>query len=96
MAKPPKARKDVQISIDLVEAALAQRQFLQLVDEHPCLYDGPHVQNAVRRCASRAIIQSVFVDTRYGKSVSGMQGGEPNKLIRTYRGPGLLRSLSLS
>ena len=85
MAKPPKARKDVQISIDLVEAALAQRQFLQLVDEHPCLYDGPHVQNAVRRCASRAIIQSVYVVNRCGK-LSAMQGGEPNKVIRTCRG----------
>ena len=39
------------ISIDLVEAALAQRQFLGLVDENPCLYTGPHVENAVRRYA---------------------------------------------
>ena len=36
-------------SIDLVEAAIAQRKFLTLVDEHPCLYVGPHVQNALRR-----------------------------------------------
>ena len=36
-------------SIDLVEAAIAQRKFLKLVDEHPCLYVGPHVQNALRR-----------------------------------------------
>ncbi|KAJ7379027.1 hypothetical protein OS493_018821 [Desmophyllum pertusum] len=41
--------KQIQISIDLVEAALAQRQFLQLVDIHPSLYAGPHVQNAIRR-----------------------------------------------
>ena len=41
--------KQIQISIDLVEAALAHRQFLQLVDEHPSLYAGPHVQNAIRR-----------------------------------------------
>jgi len=36
-------------SIDLVEAAIAQRKFLKLVDEHPCLYVGQHVQNALRR-----------------------------------------------
>ena len=36
-------------SIDLVEAAIAQTKFLKAVDEHPCLYVGPHVQNALRR-----------------------------------------------
>ena len=46
------------ISIDLVEAALAQRQFLKLVDDNPCLYTGPHVENAVRRYASVLRIQS--------------------------------------
>ena len=46
------------ISIDLVEAVLAQRQFLGLVDENPCLYTGPHVENAVRRYASVFRIES--------------------------------------
>ena len=46
------------ISIDLVEAALAQRQFLKLVDDNPCLYTGPHVENAVRRYESVLRIQS--------------------------------------
>ena len=41
--------KEEIVSIDLLEAAIAQRKFLKLVDEHPCLYVGPHVQNAVRR-----------------------------------------------
>ena len=46
--------KKLQISIDLVEAALDHRQFLKLVDDYPSLYDGPHVQNAIRRyvCAT--------------------------------------------
>lgn len=44
------SQKMIQFSIDLVEAALKHRQFLQLVDEHPSLYAGPHVQNAIRRC----------------------------------------------
>jgi len=43
------AKKTVQFSIDLVEAALKHRQFLQLVDAYPSLYGGPHVQNAIRR-----------------------------------------------
>jgi len=43
------AWRGVHLSIDLVEAALKQRQFLQLVDTHPSLYAGPHVQNAIRR-----------------------------------------------
>ena len=46
------------IGIDLVEAALAHRQFLGLVDENPCLYTGPHVENAVRRYASVFRIES--------------------------------------
>ena len=41
--------KEIQISVDLVDAALAHRQFLKLVNEHPGLYAGPHVQNAIRR-----------------------------------------------
>ena len=41
--------KEEIVSIDLLEAAIAQRKFLKLVDKHPCLYVGPHVQNAVRR-----------------------------------------------
>ena len=44
------AEKTVQFSIDLVEAALKQRQFLQLVDAYPSLYAGQHVHNAIRRC----------------------------------------------
>lgn len=44
------SQKVIQFSIDLVEAALKHRQFLQLVDEHPSLCAGPHVQNAIRRC----------------------------------------------
>ena len=58
-AKSPNLREmKSMISIDLVEAALAQRQFLKLVDENPCLYTGPHVENAVRRYASVLRIQS--------------------------------------
>lgn len=41
--------KKAHLSIDLVEAALEHRQFLQLVDNHPSLYAGPHIQNAIRR-----------------------------------------------
>ena len=36
-------------SIDLLKAAIAHREFLMRVDEYPCLYGGPHVQNALRR-----------------------------------------------
>jgi len=43
------SQKTVQFSIELVEAALEHRQFLQLVDAYPSLYAGPHVRNAVRR-----------------------------------------------
>ena len=43
------SRGKIKLSIDLVEAAVAHRQFLQLVDDHPSLYAGPHVQNAIRR-----------------------------------------------
>lgn len=58
-AKSPNVRKtESMTSIYLVEAALAQRQFLKLVDENPCLYVGPHVENAVRRYASVFQIQS--------------------------------------
>ena len=42
-------------SIDLVEAAIAQRNFLKLVDEHPCLYVGQHVQNALKRYEAKFI-----------------------------------------
>ena len=41
--------KEEIVSIDLLEAAIAQRKFLKLVDEHPFLYVDTHVQNAVRR-----------------------------------------------
>ena len=41
--------KGIHISVDLVDAALAHRQFLKLVDEDPELYASPHVQNAIRR-----------------------------------------------
>ena len=51
------AQKTVQFSIDLVEAALEHRQFLQLVDDHPRLYAGPHVRNAIRR----------YVYSKFGK-----------------------------
>ena len=34
-----------------MEAALAQRQFLRIVDGYPSLYAGPHVRNAIRRYA---------------------------------------------
>ena len=57
-AKSPNLREmESMISIDLVEAALAQRQFLKLVDDNPCLYTGPHVENAVRRYESVLRIQ---------------------------------------
>ena len=39
----------IRIDVDLLEAALAHRQFLKLVDEYPSLYAGSHVQNAIRR-----------------------------------------------
>ena len=58
-AKSPKLREmEGMISIDLVEAALAHRQFLKFVDDNPCLYTGPHVENAVRRYESVLRIQS--------------------------------------
>ena len=58
-AKSPNLREMKRmISIDLVEAALAHRQFLKLVDDNPCLYTGPHVENAVRRYESVLRIQS--------------------------------------
>ena len=41
--------KTIELSIDLVEAALKHRQFLQLVDAYPSLYAGSHVHNAIRR-----------------------------------------------
>ena len=45
-------RPEFQFVLDLVEAALAERrQFLKLVDDYPNLYVGPHVKNAIRRCA---------------------------------------------
>lgn len=40
---------EFQFGIDLVEAAIAQRQFLRIVDDNPSLYAGPHVRNAIRR-----------------------------------------------
>ena len=58
MKSPNLREMEGMISIDLVEAALAQRQFLELVDENPCLYTGPHVENAVRRYASVSRIES--------------------------------------
>ena len=45
--------KNITFDVNLVEAARAQRQFLQMVDEHPCLYGGLHVENAVRRYACK-------------------------------------------
>ena len=42
---------EFQFGIDLVEAAIAQRQFLRIVDDNPSLYAGPHVRNAIRRYA---------------------------------------------
>ena len=42
---------EFQFGIDLVEAAIAQRQFLRIVDDYPSLYAGPHVRNAIRRYA---------------------------------------------
>ena len=44
-------RPEFRFGIDLVEAALAQRQFLRIVDDYPSLYAGPHVRNAIRRYA---------------------------------------------
>ena len=59
--KSPNLREiEGMISIDLVEAALAHQQFLGLVDENPCLYTGPHVENAVRRYASVFQIESML------------------------------------
>ena len=58
MKSPNLREMEGMISIDLVEAALAQRQFLGLVDENPCLYTGPHVENAVMRYASVFRIES--------------------------------------
>ena len=58
MKSPNLREMEGMISIDLVEAALAHRQFLGLVDENPCLYTGPHVENAVRRYASVFRIES--------------------------------------
>lgn len=51
----------ISIHIDLVESALAHRQFLQLVDEHPSLYAGPHVQNAIRRYGRNCFNWDMFL-----------------------------------
>ena len=44
-------RLEFQFGFHLVEDALAQRQFLRIVDDYPSLYAGPHVRNAIRRYA---------------------------------------------
>ena len=44
-------RPEFQFGFHLVEDALAQRQFLRIVDDYPSLYAGPHVRNAIRRYA---------------------------------------------
>ena len=40
---------DARISIDLLEAARNELHFLEEVDQHPCLYSGPLLQDAIRR-----------------------------------------------
>ena len=42
---------EYQFGIYLVDAAIAQLQFLRIVDDYPSLYAGPHVRNAIRRYA---------------------------------------------
>ena len=42
---------EFQFGIYLVDAAIAQLQFLRIVDDYPSLYAGPHVRNAIRRYA---------------------------------------------
>ena len=41
--------KDIPISIDLIDAARKQLDFLRDVDRHFCLYSGPVAANAIRR-----------------------------------------------
>lgn len=45
----------VRLNIDLVEAFHAHRQFLQIVDDRPNLYAGPHVQIVIRRYAYKEL-----------------------------------------
>ncbi len=47
---PPAFEEDKMVlNVDLIEAARHQLDFLQEVDRHPCLYEGPLVKNAIRR-----------------------------------------------
>ncbi|XP_078655975.1 uncharacterized protein LOC144902415 [Branchiostoma floridae x Branchiostoma belcheri] len=41
--------KKIRIGTDLIKAAKYQLGFLKEVDRHPMLYEGPHVDNALRR-----------------------------------------------
>lgn len=43
-------------SIDLLKAVIAHREFLMRVDKYPCLYGGPHAQNALRRYERNEVI----------------------------------------
>ena len=43
-------------SIDLLKAAIAHKEFLMRVDKYPCLYGGPHAQNALRRYERNEVI----------------------------------------
>ena len=45
----------VRLNIDLVEAYHSHRQFLQIVDDRPNLYAGPHVQIVIRRYAYKEL-----------------------------------------
>ena len=44
-----KLKKKVKISLDLVSVSKLHLHFLQTVDQHPNLYEGPVVKNAIRR-----------------------------------------------
>ena len=40
---------EITVTINLLEAALKELQFLELIDQRPALYNGPHLRNSIRR-----------------------------------------------
>ena len=48
-AKENLSLKDVRLSLNLIQAAQLEIQFLYFVNHHPALYEGPVVHRAIRR-----------------------------------------------
>ena len=41
--------REIQISLNLVQAAAKELDFLELMEQRPALHTGPHIKNAIRR-----------------------------------------------